>query len=249
MNRALRAFLVLGVAAVLAAGCGSSSGAKGVAKSPAPAGSGGVTPVADPLEGWDKIRDEDGIIVHRKEVDGSPLVAFRGEGVIDAPIARVAVVQMDLAHTPEWIERMKEARPLELIADNKFITYSHIGAPPLVSDRDFVNEVNVEYAPPSKIVYRIHGVEHPQAPKSGYVRGQLLHSSFEFTAVEPNKTRVICEIHADPKGSLPKSVVNLFQKGWAFKTISKMREQVKRPDVVDRAPQIKELLARNGFPQ
>ncbi len=235
---------------LVSAGCATSHGASShdaaVAHAPA-SDAPGLAPTPDPLAGWEKIRDEDGIVVHRKEIEGSPLVAFRGEGIVAAPIAEVALVQMDLAHTPEWIERLKDARVLEVTSDTRFVTYSHLGAPILVSDRDFVNEVNIEYSPPSKIVFHIHGVESDKAPSKGNVRGVLMHSRFELTAVEGGSTRVVCEIHADPKGLLPKSVVNLFQRGWAYKTLTHMREQVKRPDVVERAPEIKALLERNGF--
>jgi hypothetical protein len=204
-------------------------------------------PAADPLAGWEKIRDEDGIVVHRKEVEGSPLVAFRGEGVIDAPIARVAIVQMDLEHAPEWIDRLVEARVLEVRSDAEYVTYSHVGAPVVVSDRDFVNRATIEFAPPDRIKFNLQSVDDPPGPKTSYVRGKLLHSSFELTALDPSHTRIVCEIHADPRGSLPKWVVNLFQKGWAYKTIMQLRKQVTRPDVVDRAPRHREVLQRNGF--
>jgi hypothetical protein len=38
-----------------------------------------------PSASWERVRTEDGIVVSRKEVPGSPFVAFRGEGDVDAP--------------------------------------------------------------------------------------------------------------------------------------------------------------------
>jgi len=241
---------------VLAVGCGTAPPPQpGV-----PANAGGETGAAgggpgetgatpfDPTDGWEKIREEDGITVYRKEVEGSPLVAFRGEGEIAAPIARVAAVQMDLDHTHEWVERLKEAKMLEARSESEFLTYSHIGAPPLVSDRDFVNQVKIDFAPPSRIKFNLQSVDDPKAPVTDYVHGKLIKSSFELTALAPDRTRLVCEIHADPKGSLPKWVVNQFQKGWAFKTITQMRKQVQKPDVVERVPLIRGILNRQGFP-
>jgi hypothetical protein len=219
------------------------------AQTPGDPGAGGV-PGEDPnAPPWEKIRDEDGIVVFRREIEGSPVVAFRGEGIVNAPIARVALVQMNLERGNEWIDRLKEARVIEARSDSEFLTYSHVGAPPLVSDRDFVNQVKVDFDPPNRIKYNLHSVEDPKGPPTAGVRGKLLHSSFELTVVGPEQTRVVCEIHADPKGSLPKWVVNQFQKGWAFKTISGLRKQAQKTDLTERAPQIRDLLARNGFPQ
>ena len=241
---------------LLLVGCGSASSSTlppatpGAGQGPSQqgeTGAGGGSGEAPSGPPWEKIREEDGILVFRREVEGSPVVAFRGEGEINAPIARVALVQMNMERGPEWIERMKEGRVLEARSDKEFLTYSHIGAPPLVSDRDFVNQVQIDYDPPSRIKFNIHSVEDPKGPPTAGVRGKLIHSSFELTALAPDRTRIVCEIHADPKGALPKWVVNQFQKGWAFKTISRMRQQVQKGDLIERAPQIRDLLARNGF--
>jgi hypothetical protein len=239
---------------LLSLGCGASGGTPAPhtpSSSPptegAAGGNDGQAPASGAQDDWEKIRDEDGIVVFRKEVEGSPVVAFRGEGEIQAPLGRVALIQMNMERANEWIDRMKEARVLEARTEEEFITYSHIGAPPLVSDRDFVNQVRIEYDPPRRIKFNIHSVEDPKAPPTAGVRGKLLHSSFEFTAVAPDRTRVVCEIHADPMGSLPKWVVNQFQKGWAFRTISQMRKQAQKSDLAERAPQIRDLLQRRGF--
>ena len=45
------------------------------------------------------------------------------------------------------------------------------------------------------------------------------------------KTLVVTEIHADPKGSLPTWVVNMFQKDWPVKTIRNLRAQVAKGDI------------------
>jgi hypothetical protein len=38
-------------------------------------------------------------------------------------------------------------------------------------------------------------------------------------------------VHADPKGSMPKWLVNMFQKSWAHNTIMRLRAQVAKPDI------------------
>ena len=46
-------------------------------------------------------------------------------------------------------------------------------------------------------------------------------------------TYVVGEIHLDPKGYLPKWVVNIFQKDWPINTFSALRKHVKKPDVTE----------------
>jgi hypothetical protein len=207
------------------------------------------SPAPDPLgnDGWEQIRDEDGVLVWRKEIPGSPVVAFRGEGDIDAPIVVVASILMDLEHSNEWISRLVEARVLERRADGEYLTYSHLGAPFIVSDRDFVNLVDIDFAPPDRIKFNVHSVEDPKGPVTRFVRGKMLHSSFELDREAPDRTHVRCEIHADPMGDVPKWVVNHFQKGWAYTTITQLRVQADKPGIAERAPAIRELLAKHGF--
>ena len=206
----------------------------------------GPTPASE--GNWEKIREEDGITVFREEIEGSPVVAFRGIGDIEGPIARVALILMDLNHHNEWVDRIVDARVLKYYSDAEYLTYSHLGAPPFVSDRDFVNKTTILYAPPDHLKISIHSVDDPLGPKTEHVRGKLLHSSFDLQALGPNKTHLVCEIHADPMGSLPKFAVNYFQKNWAFVTFTKLRKQMTRPGLAERAPDVRDILGRQGFP-
>jgi hypothetical protein len=45
-----------------------------------------------PPPAWTKIDDADGIAIYRREIPGSDAIAFKGEGIIAAPLVRVASV-------------------------------------------------------------------------------------------------------------------------------------------------------------
>ena len=54
-------------------------------------------------QGWELMRDENGIRSYKRIVPGSPLLAFRGEAAIDAPIDRVmSVLQQELRRSWEY---------------------------------------------------------------------------------------------------------------------------------------------------
>src|SRR3954447_23007680 len=78
---------------------------------------------------WERISEKDGVVAYRREVPGSPLIAFRGEGVINAPILRVASVLVDNTRSTEWIDSLAEARTLRRISENEFIEYDHVKTP------------------------------------------------------------------------------------------------------------------------
>lgn len=185
-------------------------------------------------EGWEKIREEDGIIVHKKEVEGSPLVAFRGSGIVDAPLQKVVFVLIDLARTPEWVERVQDARIVREISESEYITYTHLGAPLIVSDREFVSRAKISMEPGKLVRFTMNATEDPEVPHhKKYVRGELIGSSWEVRPVDATHTHVVAEIHADPKGNLPRSIVNFLQTSWAHKTITALRRQAAKPDLTE----------------
>lgn len=183
--------------------------------------------------GWQRIRSEDGILVSRKEVAGSPFVAFRGEGDVSAPVLSVAAVLVDVPREQEWMDSVVEARILRKVSDTEYILYSHLGTPPTMSDREFVTDVTIAIDVPSQsVTVKMHSVDDASAPKTGYVRAVLTDSSFVLTPANGGKgTHVVAEVHCDPKGSIASWIVNLFQRGWGYNTIRSLRKQVAKPGI------------------
>lgn len=188
---------------------------------------------------WERIGDDDGIVVWRKDIEGSPVVAFKGDGVIDAPIAKVMGVLADTSRKTEWVARCVEAKDVRNISDFERVEYNRTSAPWPIADRDFLFHAKVEGdRAQKKLVLTLRSIEDPLCPKNEdvAVRGVLNTSTYTLVSIEGGKkTRLTVEIHADPKGSIPKWVVNLFQKSWPHKTIEGIREQAAKPDVAELA--------------
>ena len=202
---------------------------------------------AEPSSPWEVVRTQDAIVVSRKEIPGSPFVAFRGEGDVAAPLQRVGSVLVDVARENEWIGGVAEARVLRRVSDTEYVLYSHVATPPTMTDRDFVTDVTLSVDAARKaLVVRMRSIDDPAAPRTRYVRGVLEESAFTLTEVAGGaRTHVVAEIHCDPRGSVPSFMVNFFQKNWGYDTLSSLRKQVARPDVADNA-QLRGLLDAVG---
>src|SRR5450432_427225 len=203
---------------------------------------------AQPDPPWQKFDEAEGIAVFRREVPGSSVIALRGEGVVDAPILRVASVLCDTTRSTEWIDRLAEVKVVRKISDDEQIHWTHIRTPVVIKDRDFVFDIKLELDPPNKKLFlNYHSVYDSGAPKTDYVRGELKFGTFTLTSIEGGrKTRVLAEVLADPRGSVAKWIVNLFQKDWPHKTIASLRKQVAKPDIKD-SPRLKDLLSQAGY--
>lgn len=183
---------------------------------------------------WVRTGDDDGIASFTRDIPGSPIVALRGEGIVDAPIARVASVLFDYRRATEWIDSLEEARLVRMLGEHEFVEYDRAETPPIImKDRDFVchGRVDVDLVEQS-LTMSLTPASDPAVPKtSKYVRGEL-SGFWKLKSIEGGKkTFVIAEMHGDPKGSVPKWLVNLFQKSWARSTINALRKQVAKPDI------------------
>jgi hypothetical protein len=199
-------------------------------------------------EKWELVGTKDEIVSYRREVAGSPVIAMRGEAVVDASIVRVASVLLDTARLPQWMDRLAEARRIRTEGPRHYVEYDRATVPFPLSNRDFVVETWVEVdAAKKQLLLKAHSVVDPSAPETGLVRGEVLSSTFTLTAVDHGqRTRVVAEVHTDPKGSIPKWMVNLTQKSWAHTTIMGLRAQVRKAGVSD-DPAVKAFLEKSGL--
>jgi hypothetical protein len=190
-----------------------------------------------------KIDDTDGIAIYRREIAGSDVVAFRGEGVVTAPLVRVASVAFDLARAPEWVDSLADSRIVRRISDTDFVSYEHFKMPILIKDRDFVTLNHIEYDPARQtLTVRVRSTTDAAAPPTSHVRGDLISSTFVLTpSADGKSTRVSGDVQCDPRGSLPKWLVNMVQKDWPHTTLKSLRAQVAKPNIVEN-PTIKKLV-------
>ncbi len=199
---------------------------------------------------WELVGTKDDIVSYKREVPGSPVIAIRGEAVVDASIVRVASVLLDTASLPQWMDRLAEARRIRTQGALHYVEYDRANVPFPLTDRDFVVETWVESdAAKKQVLLKAHSVVDPSAPVTSLVRGEVLSSTFTLTALDHGqRTRVVAEVHTDPKGSIPKWMVNLTQKSWAHTTIMGLRAQVRKPASSD-DPEVKAWLEKAGLLQ
>jgi hypothetical protein len=176
----------------------------------------------------------DGIQILRKEVNGGGLIAFRGIGVVEAPLPLVATVIFDTDRRLEWIEGLVESRIIRWEGEDFFIEYDHIDMPLFFQDRDFVSKIKMSFDRSKKeLVFHYQPSEDPAAPHTDYLRGELVNTTFILSSIDNDtKTRVDAQFLCDPKGSIPTWLVNFFVKDWPKTTFRNLRKEVSRSDLL-----------------
>jgi hypothetical protein len=191
----------------------------------------------------------DGIQIFRKEADDSGLVAFRGIGVVEAPLALVATVIFDTDRRREWIDGLVDSRIIRWRDKDDFVEYDHIGLPFFIKDRDFVSKVKMSFDLSRKeMVFHYQPSDEPSAPRTNYIRGELIRATFILSSIDNDKkTRVDAEFLCDPKGWIPKWLVNFFLNDWPKTTFRSLRKEVLKDLSVDR--RFSQLLERGRTDQ
>src|SRR5262249_12589952 len=132
---------------------------------------------------WELVRDDDGIVVHRRRVAGSKLHEFRGVGVVEAPIAAVLAMLDDAEHRTEWMKEAVANQRIARVGRWDEIFYSRTGAPWPVADRDVVNLGHTVFdARAHQVRIEFTSTTHPSwPPQKGVVRMPSLRGHWTMT--------------------------------------------------------------------
>ena len=177
--------------------------------------------------GWNKLESKNGVTVYEKEA--GDFLAFRGEGIITAPIGKLLYVIEDPAHWEDWIENFDNGRILERKTPFHKVFYQAFNSPFPASDRDIVYEAKTRReAKTGKVIVDMRSVRHPKAPKTVGVRVNLKYTRYEITPLPGGRLHVVLETLSDPGGSLPDFLVNWAQRDYPFKLFEGLRKQVRK---------------------
>jgi hypothetical protein len=201
-----------------------------------------------PGPGWEKIGESDGVTVFKREVPGSPFHGIRGSGLVQAPPWKVALVLLDDARAPEWVDSLDAALVVNVISSREYIEYNHVAMPWPVSDREFLTRVTMSHDAATGVSLIRSEPEtqasFPLRPKT--VRGTLRGLYTLEPRAGGKSTLLTVELHSDPHGWLPGWLVNFFQNDWAHETIAGVRKQSLKPDLTPPPPFVEFLDAVAG---
>jgi len=187
--------------------------------------------MASPLE-WTKLKEKDGISTFKKDLPNGALISFKGIGTVKASLKKVFNIIMDTQRAPEWVADMEKSQVLDWVKKpHTYIEYNHIKMPLIIKDRDFISKVNMIKESDKTILINYSTTDHKVNSKN--IRGEINGSYFRLTALGENETLIEGVVICDPKGLIPKWIVNLFQKNWPYDTISGIRKQALKKDLIE----------------
>lgn len=185
---------------------------------------------------WEEVSDSDGIKVFSKEIPGSDVLAFKGESTLDYPIVRVTSVLKDGDRQVEWMPSLKASRVLTMdVKSQSQVQYNLLAMPWPLSDRYLVTKGIGEVDKEKGIVHiKMQSTDDPPLDEPERVKAYIFNSEFVLRPADGGKrTFMVIEIHTDPKGQIPKFLVNFFQRSWPRQFFEALAKQLQRRDVKD----------------
>lgn len=165
-------------------------------------------------QSWKLESNDNGIKTYSLSKKGSPIIGFKGEGLVDLPFAEVLKTIKDTDNYPQWVPLVVGTRVLKENSSLSRVVYLHVDLPWPVTDRYFVNQGDLK--PIEGGGYRMDIRSLPwKIENESKVEGWTSQSYFKISPVEGGKkTAMIVELHQDPKGTVPAFLVNWVQSSW-----------------------------------
>jgi hypothetical protein len=178
---------------------------------------------------WKLESSSDGIAIYSSSVPGVGIVPCKATMTIPGSIADVSLVLEDISRRKEWISNFGESVLLERTNDYDQTEYLRVDVPWPASDRSAVVRARISVSDDLKqATIAAESVESHLAdglPK--LVRSQVYASTFQMKQAG-DQVEVVALVFIDPRGSIPKWIVNYFTRRVSRSTLGGLRRQVAR---------------------
>jgi len=161
---------------------------------------------------WKLAKEENGVKVHTRSIEGQSLNVSRGIVTVKAPVEKCLELAMDTTKRVSWDKVVKECRKIRDTDDGHHIIYMQSTSKWPASPRDFIIDLFVKHFDDKSVVIYGKSPEHDDTPvPKGVVRGKCISSGYIFVPNADNtETNITYIMQLDLCGSVPNFLVNMY---------------------------------------
>lgn len=175
---------------------------------------------------WELKRNEQGIRVYTRKVDGSPIFEFKAVMTVDENIGKVVALYENVDGLTRWFHRSIEASLVKRVSPDEMYIYFAADLPWPCSDRDGIYR-QMKSVDEDSVIYDINSAPDNYPPNKNRARVLYLDAEWRFRPLPDGRTEVNYRTHTAPGGYIPPAMVNRFVVSLPFKTFVKFRNQLK----------------------
>jgi hypothetical protein len=176
---------------------------------------------------WELKKNEDGIRVYTKSSDESRHKGVKVTCELDGSLSELAALLLDASAHPHWVFNTKESYVVKQVSPYKQIYYSEIKLPWPLTNREVVVEMTLRQDPKTKALMVTTDAINSDIPgKKGMVRVVNSSVKWNVTALPGEKLNVEYVGQADPGGSVPAWITNMFSTKGPLETFRRLKKLI-----------------------
>lgn len=181
-------------------------------------------------DNWKLRSNSDGVNIYTRNFESSKVKAIKVECELNASLSQLVSVLMDVKNSEEWLYHTSSNYIIKQVSPAELFYYSKIEMPWPVSDRDFIAHLKVSQDTLTRIVI----IDAPCIPdlvpvKPGLVRIENSRGRWIISPLGNNRVKVVYTLHADPGGSIPAWLTNLFVTQGPSQSFKKLKKHLQKP--------------------
>lgn len=162
-------------------------------------------------DNWELKKNTDGIKIFTRAIENSKIKAIKVECVLDATLSQLTAVLIDIKNGEDWLYHVSTSYVIKQVSPSELYYYSLVEMPWPISNRDFIAHLKVSQDPATKTVSIDAPCIADMVPlKPKIVRVTDSNGQWVLSSMGKDKIKVVYVLHADPGGSLPAWLINLF---------------------------------------
>lgn len=178
---------------------------------------------------WKLSKEKDGIRVFQSDGQHSKFKSIKVECTLQGNYDKLMAVLNDVNHQKDWVYNSKNSAILKRISPGEFYYYTETYLPWPMTNRDAVVHMKMDKDSLNRFL-KVTAVSEPNfiPEKSGKVRVPRSDISWYVTMPAPQQISIVYIFEAEPGGSLPAWIVNMFTDKGPYESFKKLSELLKR---------------------
>ncbi len=183
-----------------------------------------LTDTAAELIKWELKKDKDGILVYSGSIVNSNIKAVKATCTLPARLTELAELLLDAGARKQWVYNVITTYLVKQLTPNEQVYYSEMSMPWPMSNRDAVVLMKITQNPVSKVMQAHMSVtEGYVAVSKEKIRIPFLDVRWTVTPTGKGQVHVEYIAQADPGGSVPSWVVNMFSSKGPYESFQALR--------------------------
>ncbi|MDB5284802.1 MAG: lipid-binding protein [Bacteroidota bacterium] len=178
---------------------------------------------------WALKENNDGVKIFTRNVENSKIKAIKVECELDATLSQLVAVLMDVKNSEEWLYHTASNYIVKQVSPSELYYYSLVEMPWPVSNRDFIAHLKVSQDAVTRVVTIDAPCVADMVPvKSKVVRIDNSKGKWVLSPAGKSRVKVVYTLHADPGGSIPAWITNLFVTQGPSQSFKKLKVHLQK---------------------